>query len=781
MNNNEEFQTIVLAALLHDIGKFIQRAQENPTVQDHSHWGEEWFKSNLAEKLKDESGIILSAISGHHNGHPHIVYLADIIAAGERIGLENEEKGDPFTDRLVSIFSRISISEKPKITKYHKLTSLNKDNLEATFPIDDKNTSFLEYNKLLQQFTNEIRAIDFNTLSSQQVIDLIYFLLWKYTWCIPSAAYRDEPDVSLFEHLKTTAAIAGCLYYYQKENPKEFLTISSRAFCLVGGDVSGIQSYIFELLSQQGKIAKRLRARSLFIQLISEIAAHKLLHTFNLPICNLIMSAGGNFYVLLPNLSTTEEKIKDLQKEFDEWTLNQLNAELSVSLAGIDLSGEDLADFSKAFDKLKTNLNNIKYQPHKHVLTTGVEWVEKEFVRPEVLEKEEEICQGCRKYPQKAMEPNPDNLCERCLNDTKIGQLLPKKKYLVFFNNNNNEFKILNYSFELWDDNDMKNYFTKNPYLILALNDPDTKLPVIGFKHLLKHIPTKEDIPEADAEAGSPVTFEDIANVSEGDKLVAYLKMDIDNLGKIMRYGFDPKEPSNKHKIKGIKSSISRYTALSRMLETFFSGYLQEKLENDFKTIYIVFSGGDDLFVIGPWDKVIDFAKAIKQRFSEYCAFNPDMTLSAGIKLFKPPEPISFCVNSVNEALNSSKAKEGKDGITIFDQTVSWQELDKILTEAKKVIKWLESEPPLISRSFAYNLWIYGEMNRRYEEEKNISYLKFVPLLTYDIGRNLTKEEQKEVLLWAEDLKPSNDKPKGGENLPYLKTIMKYVLTFTRR
>ncbi|GAH45112.1 unnamed protein product, partial [marine sediment metagenome] len=41
--------------------------------------------------------------------------------------------------------------------------------------------------------------------------------------------------------------------------------------------------------------------------------------------------------------------------------------------------------------------------------------------------------------------------------------------------------------------------------------------------------------------------------------------------------------------------------------------------------------------------------------------------------------------------------------------------------------------------------------------------------------------EQKEVFLWAEDLRPSKNKPTGGDNLPYLRAIMEYVLTYTRR
>jgi len=34
-----EREAIILGALLHDIGKFVQRAQEKPNLQDHPHWG----------------------------------------------------------------------------------------------------------------------------------------------------------------------------------------------------------------------------------------------------------------------------------------------------------------------------------------------------------------------------------------------------------------------------------------------------------------------------------------------------------------------------------------------------------------------------------------------------------------------------------------------------------------------------------------------------------------------------------------------------------------------
>jgi CRISPR-associated protein Csm1 len=137
--------------------------------------------------------------------------------------------------------------------------------------------------------------LDFENLSVGNLLDFMTSLLWKYCWCIPSAVYKHEPDISLFDHLKTTAAIAGCLCSYEIDAGVNPLTTESEAFCLIGGDISGIQNFIFDVLTQQGKVAKRLRARSLYTQLVSEIASHKVLQTFDLPLCNILSSAGGNF------------------------------------------------------------------------------------------------------------------------------------------------------------------------------------------------------------------------------------------------------------------------------------------------------------------------------------------------------------------------------------------------------------------------------------------------------------------------------------------------------
>ncbi len=779
--NEKEYHAVVLGALLHDIGKFVQRAQKNPTAQDHSHWGEEWFQNHLAEKLtpvfgEKEKEIIRSAISNHH-GYEEYISLADAISAGmDRIALRDEEQGDPFTDRLVSIFSKISISGNTKQTKYHLLSPLGIQGLKETFPIEDRKCSYMDYSELLKKFEDDVKAIRLEGSSSLYVINFFHFLLWKYCWCIPSATYEDEPDVPLFDHLKTTAAIAGSLYLYFNEKLSP-IDITENAFSLIGGDISGIQNYIFDVLTQQGKVAKRLRARSFYVQIVSEIASHKVLRAFHLSLCNLILSAGGNFYVLTPNLKETENILESLRKEFDEWLLKEIKGELSVSLARVELCGKDLIqNFPAKLEALKTKQSLRKYRPFGLALAHQGKWLSHKFLGGEVIEGDEKVCVGCQKYP--AIEPVKDEerYCERCSNDVRIGQLLPRAKYLAFFNDDSHEFIVFDHSFALWRDITFDIIVKEKPYLVMSLNFWETRLPGVVFKYIANHVPTTEEIPSKEVQAGQPVTFNDIANKSNGDKLLGYLKGDVDNMGRILREGFKRKET---------RPSVSRYAALSRHLETFFTGYLERRMENDFKEIYAVFCGGDDFFVVGPWDKVVDFSLRIREEFSLYCGENPDFTFSAGIFLAKPHEPISYCAEMVEKKLKESKRKEVKNSVTFFNQTVSWDELNKILEEGRRIIGWLNEKPTIVTRRFVHNLREYGEMawqSRIWEsgEEVQTDSLKFIPLMAYEVNRHLRKEATWEVFQWVWEMMPSEGRPRGGNNLRYLCLIMEYALRYTR-
>lgn len=173
-----------------------------------------------------------------------------------------------------------------------------------------------------------------------------------------------------------------------------------------------------------------------------------------------------------------------------------------------------------------------------------------------------------------------------------------------------------------------------------------------------------------------------IAEQSDGDKKIAALKLDVDNLGSLF-----------------IGRSELEYKKMSGELKEFFDEKLlnliiSEKMQ---KNIYVVFSGGDDCFLIGSWNKIFDLAIILRKKFETFqkdlrnqIKFEEDkeITFSAGITVFAPHYPMLQVAEEVEEALSSSKLhkyfidKETKEknSVTVFGKTLSWKEFEKAQT-----------------------------------------------------------------------------------------------------
>ena len=83
------------------------------------------------------------------------------------------------------------------------------------------------------------------------IITHLYSLLLKYSWCLPADTQETFPNVSLFDHLRTTSAIASCLYLYHSDagtlNETAVRDKDAERSLLVSGDISCIQNYIFDI------------------------------------------------------------------------------------------------------------------------------------------------------------------------------------------------------------------------------------------------------------------------------------------------------------------------------------------------------------------------------------------------------------------------------------------------------------------------------------------------------------------------------------------------------
>ncbi|MEO0072805.1 MAG: HD domain-containing protein, partial [candidate division WOR-3 bacterium] len=222
------YDLVILGALLHDIGKFSQRAGIRCTA--YEHFGEDdygkhgahskWSAHFIEEYLPNDYHKTASLVLYHHSPTPKkdeltkIIETADRLSASERIQIEI---GDPQKTRLLPILARIFRADWKE--KGFQLNPLNiNDNIMPQKPaIGDDLTN--EYRELWNLFTNEVNELKNKKLTFNAYFTTLYYLLQKYTWCIPSAVYSSEPDISLFDHLKTTAAIAAVIFK-SKSNEK---------------------------------------------------------------------------------------------------------------------------------------------------------------------------------------------------------------------------------------------------------------------------------------------------------------------------------------------------------------------------------------------------------------------------------------------------------------------------------------------------------------------------------------------------------------------------------
>ena len=184
-----------------------------------------------------------------------------------------------------------------------------------------------EYARLWNEFKMGLSRIPQETQQSwSQWLDHFDTLWLTYTHAIPSASafvsrngiHNTIADVSLYDHSKSTAALATALWQFYHDtgcSNQEILTRlheeTDTPFLIIQGDVSGIQDFIFAQGAQtQADAAKLLRGRSFFISLLCECAALYILEELGLPSTSQIINAAGHFMIVAANTDETKNTLK---------------------------------------------------------------------------------------------------------------------------------------------------------------------------------------------------------------------------------------------------------------------------------------------------------------------------------------------------------------------------------------------------------------------------------------------------------------------------------------
>lgn len=765
---------ITLAALLHDIGKFYQRTGRR---FDNKYY--EYAKNDgyyhacyTAQFIADVLGIkldlaynFLKDSAGHHRDADGSVKIADIIASGhdrrdaditdleiedtEKIA-EQKLKDEYKAIRMNSIFNEVKTTDNQKNkASYVKLTSY--DNYEIT----DQNyanslkadtaKAVKEYNDLFDEFLNEINKLKEHGYDSYEMLhQLIYPIIKKYTTTFPANTMSAFPTVSLFEHLKLTAAIASCLEKDQSQK---------KPFVLFDYDISGIQAFIYQITEgdkSKQNISKSLRTRSFYLNIFADFVAYYIANEFKVSYENILYSSAGRGRILLPNTNDFEIKIKSICNKLEEEIYQLHHGKLAIIFSyeevdGLDLKNSNLSDLKegrKEIGNRKQKFVNLIAKP------------DFKFVRNAT----NKLCTMCN------INESTGDLCEFCskmieLNDNVIAE---SNEFVVEFNYDNNKTekelykeKTRNFILKIGNLGHMLFYVNT----IAKINPNSYYLSINNYKI--------GEVKYYARSINSKISFQDIEKIKKndlGDNKIAVIKMDVDNLGYIFFKGLSDKDINNKD-----KQTISKILTLSRNLDNFFTHKLVDICGEN---VYINYAGGDDLVIIVPGWQSLELVLKINQEFKKYTTENSSFHISAGIDLFDAVTPIRYAVERAEENLEASKNIEGKDAFTVLDCTIKNDELESIINIINEYEEAIIKEK--VSRGGIYD--IYSAILSSLENKDILrKYMTFIPHIAYSIKRNIEDKEWNEKLLKTFVFNEVKE-----ENLKMYKVILSYALMNTR-
>jgi len=773
-NKKEVRNLLAIGALFHDIGKVIIRALWSETeqsfkeIEKEKHYKKEFKYAHaystyeFLKKIVDNPVILAS--SYHHNpeGAPEglklyakIYQLADCYSSSERSEKEKIEK----ENLLRVIFQNINVpktesknQETSSVQEYfYNLQPLQINN-KVIFPIKKEDLiSFDEitaYKNLWKRFLDEFNILK-NTYiekdklnSSEKLLTALYHLIYKYFWCAPASTYDPErkerhyPDISLFDHLRVCAAFSTSLYTDYNlniiKNTDKPETKTKLIF--LKGDISGIQKFLYGVTNIKG-VAKQLRGRSSFLTLLPDLIAKALLDKFGYPFVNILYLGGGHFEIVLGYEEGIEKELDKFSKEVEEILFKNFYGAIGLALGYTEITLSELRNKEVYRNKIMKNIYRIleknKKQKFKSMLINYstdqlLDIINQEF---KDIEKHYTVCPSCQVVitEEKGEEEKEKNICKYCETFKKVGEIIPKAKYLIF-----SKEKLENLpgfyidrigGVYFLEDLSKVSIRIKENKSIYLLNDTNflNEEKCDGFKFIA------QIVPQTNSEV---MTFEDLVKSAEGDKKLAFARGDVDNLGLIFMQGL------------GEDYSISRIATLSRSLDLYFSGYFNYlfNLEEFKNKIYILYAGGDDFFIIGSWNKVLKALKRIREDFKKYTCNNKDIGLSSGVFVGRDSYPVRFAGELAGS--EEDKAKEIKPAIRVLGESLKWEEYEKAIEEAEKMANLVKNGK--IGRSLFYKFY---QLLGSFKEDENKISPKFYPKFYYYLYRNVKDEEDRKQVI----------------------------------
>lgn len=748
---------VAIAAYLHDLGKLAQRADIDhqgklsghitthcptrdgrPTHLHAAYTGIAWAAlervrghfpdlhtgdTSPFEALPQEAdGVLPDSIANaagmHHRPETAMQWIlatADRVASGfERSEFDRDynsrsERADFRRARLLAPFESIGqdTCTEDQARWRQPLAPLGPETImpvpAAEAVPGDEATATAQYRALWNTLIEGIALIPPGHVSQLPLwLDHFDSLWMSVAHAIPSAtATGSRPDVSLYDHSRTTAALAVALWRELEAtqlNEEQIAALlrdredgwQRPSFRLILGDLAGIQDFVFANgASVTRQAAKLLRGRSLGVALLTEAAALSTLEAFDLPPTSVVLAAAGKFLIVAPNLPDADVRLDSLRTRFDDWFIRELQGRTGIAIASVQASCADLARgrFNQCLGQLYGELEVRKLQRFDLCKPQA----------PGVLGNtlhafERGACELDERLPADSAVAHRSRLSETMV---KLGESLVRGGRLAITRAPLPDalpLDFLGWSLAFTDSHGGSKALTEASRSGNLVRLLDFSAAEIGGeiwhgcarRFFSGYIPVTDD-----AEGRRPVTFDELGEAAlaadtsgavTGLRALGVIKGDVDDLGQIFSRGLQ-------------SASFARWASLSRSMNAWFALRLPWLLASDpqLRQIYTVFAGGDDFFLVAPWNTAAVAAGRLRADFSRYVA-NPAVHFSLGIAVVRPKVPVRALADHAEAALALAKShrdaqgKTRKNACALFDQAVAWEDWDALLGDRDSVL-----------------------------------------------------------------------------------------------
>lgn len=698
-------------ALLHDIGKVIQRATGER--KKHALVGADWF-DEIADNqvISDQIRYHMANYQSDKLGNDHlayITYIADNIASGVDRRQSNEESDEDASAKIWDTYTNqadiFNVFGAQTDKRYFKPTVLNLKS-EPNFASETYEPfSKGDYAAIVTRIKNELAEFEFN----QAQIDSLLNLFEATLSFVPSSTNTKEiADISLAEHSRLTAAFALAIYDYLEDkgrhNYKEDLFTKAsafyeeEAFLLASFDLSGIQDFIYNIATSGA--AKQLKARSLYLDFMSEYIADSLLDKLGLNRANLLYVGGGHAYFVLANTEKTVETLVQFEKDFNQFLLANFQTRLYVAFGWGSFAAKDIMSelnspesYRQVYQKASRMISEKKISRYDYqtlmLLNRGGKSSERECeichsVENLVSYHEQKVCNICRGLYQFSKEITHDHFIITENEGLPIGPNACLKGL----------------AFEELSHQDFSRVYVKNDY----------KAGTVKATHVFV----------GDYQCDEIYNYAALSKNENGlgIKRLAVVRLDVDDLGAAFMAGFSQQG-------NGQYSTLSRSATFSRSMSLFFKVYINQFASD--KKLTIIYAGGDDVFAIGSWQDIIAFTVELRQNFIKWT--NGKLTLSAGIGLFADKTPISLMAHQTGELEEAAKGNE-KDSISLFSSDYTFkfdQFITNVYDDKLEQIRYFFNHQDERGKNFIYKLI---ELLRNYDSEEKMNVARLAYYLT---------------------------------------------------